>query len=54
MPKSLLVQGYIGIMEKRMETAIMGYIGYNIGVYIGDNGKENGVYYRSALLLCFV
>ena len=22
----------------------MGYIGYNIGVYIGENGKENGNY----------
>ena len=31
-------------MEKKMETAIMGYIGiigYILGLY-GDNGKENG------------
>ena len=33
---------YIGIMENKMETTIMGYIGYiRFGLY-GDNGKENG------------
>ena len=35
-------------MEKKMETTIMGYIGYNIGVIMrlyGDNGKENGNHY---------
>ena len=31
----------MGIMEKKMEAAIMGYI---IGSY-RDNGKENGNYY---------
>ena len=31
--------GYIGIMEKKMETTIV-YWGY-----IKDNGKENGHYY---------
>ena len=31
--------GYIGIMEKKMETIIMGYIGYISGLY-WDNGKE--------------
>ena len=38
---------YIGIMEKKMETTIMGYIGilgYRLGLY-WDNGKENGNYY---------
>ena len=36
-----------GIMEKKMETTTMGYIGiigYILGLY-GDNGKENGNYY---------
>ena len=43
--------GYTGIMEKRMETTIMAYIGttikgpyiytYMLGLY-RDNGKENG------------
>ena len=33
-----LYKGYIGIMEKKMETTIMGYIGYNIGVILeGSN-----------------
>ena len=43
---------YIGIMEKKMETTTMGYIGsigYILGLYRGglykDNGKENGNYY---------
>ena len=31
------IRGYIGIMEKKMETAIMGYtggyVGFNIGLY---------------------
>ena len=43
-----LYRGYIGIMEKKMETTIMGlyrdYIGYILGLY-WDNGKENGNYY---------
>ena len=37
----------MGIMENKMETTIMGYIGiiwYILGLY-GDNGKENGNYY---------
>ena len=37
----------MGIMEKKMETTIMGYIGI-IGVILGfyrHNGKENGNYY---------
>ena len=33
-----------GIMEKKMETTIMGFIGYIMGLY-WDNGKENGNYY---------
>ena len=40
--------GYIGIMEKKMETTIMGYIGIIMGYILGlyrDNGKENGNYY---------
>ena len=39
---------YIGRIEKKMETTIMGlyrdYIGYILGLY-WDNGKENGNYY---------
>ena len=34
---------YNGIMEKKMETTIMGYIGVILGLY-WDNGKENGNY----------
>ena len=30
-----LYWGYIGIMEKKMETRIMGYIGYILGLYWG-------------------
>ena len=30
--------GYIGIMEKKMETTIMGYIGVIIGFTIGFYG----------------
>ena len=39
----ILYLGYIGIMEKKMETIIFytGYIGAIWEVY-GDNGKENG------------
>ena len=39
--------GYMGIMEKKMETTIMGYIGIigYILVYYRDNGKGNGNYY---------
>ena len=40
----MIYWGYIGIMEKKMETTIMGYIGYILGLY-WDNGKENGSYY---------
>ena len=42
--------GYIGIMEKKMETTMMGYIYIywgNIRVLLGlyrDNGEENGNY----------
>ena len=35
------------IMEKKMETSVMGYIGiigYILGLY-WDNGEENGNYY---------
>ena len=41
-----LYRGYIGIMEKKMETTIVfrGYIGVILGLY-WDNGKENGNYY---------
>ena len=34
------LEGFSGIMEKKMETTIMGYIGYNIGVYIGIMEKN--------------
>ena len=37
-------RGYIGIMEKKMETTRIGFIGYIMGLY-WDNGKENGNYY---------
>ena len=37
--RSLSYSGYIGIMEKRMETTIV-YWGY-----IGDNGEEHGNYF---------
>ena len=42
-----LYWGYIGIMEKKMETTIAcwGYIRVILGLY-GDNGKENGNYYN--------
>ena len=45
-----IIQGYIGIMEKKMETTIIYYIGLcggNIRVILGlyrDNGKEHGNY----------
>ena len=43
-----LYWGYIGIMEKKMETTIngsyRGHIEYIWGLY-WDNGKENGSYY---------
>ena len=35
-------RGYIGIVENKMETAIMGYI---LRLY-RDNGKENGNYFN--------
>ena len=38
--------GYIGIMEEKMETTIIGHIGirgYIFGLY-RDNGKEHGNY----------
>ena len=54
--------GYIGIMEEKLETSEMGYIGVILGImkrkwnyYNGlaaiyalywDNGKENGNYYN--------
>ena len=42
-PKHWQVQGYIGIMDKKMEaTGIIGIIG-NMGFY-RENGKENGNY----------
>ena len=31
-------------MENKMETTIIGYIGYILGLY-RDNGKDNGNYY---------
>ena len=38
--------GYIGIMEKKMETTTTGHIGFRViwGLY-RDNGKEHGNYY---------
>ena len=36
------LKGYIGIMEKKMETTIVYWV--YIGVY-WDSGKENGNYY---------
>ena len=43
---SQLYSGFIGIMEKKMETTgIIGVIwGYVLGLY-RDNGRENGNYY---------
>ena len=44
---------YMGIMEKKMEITIMGYIGI-IGHILGlyrDNGKENGNYYNGYFML---
>ena len=38
----LLHRGYIGIMEKKMET--IGIIGVILGLYYWENGKENGNY----------
>ena len=47
--------GYLGIMQKKMETTTMGYIGFRVwglyraykGIweYYWDNGKENGNFY---------
>ena len=39
----------IGIMEKRMETTIMGFIGYNIGVSIGITEKRKNTIVFDAL-----
>ena len=42
-----LYMGYFGIVEKKMETIGIGYIGVNMGIYGGDiglyvdNGTEN-------------
>ena len=44
-------RAYIGILEKKIETTIMGYIGiigYILGIY-RDNGKENGNYYNGVI-----
>ena len=44
-----LYWGYIGRMEKKMETTIMGYILRLYRVILGlywENGKENGNYYN--------
>ena len=38
METTIVYWGYIGIMEKKMETTILG-LGFS------DNGKENGNYY---------
>ena len=49
METTIVVWGYIGIMEKKMETTIMGDIGiirYMLGIY-WDNGEENGNYYNA-------
>ena len=43
METTIVYWGYIGIMEKKMETTIV-YRGLYWG-YIWDNGKENGNYY---------
>ena len=36
-----VLKGYIGIMEKKMETTIMGFIGYIMGSY-WDNKPNSG------------
>ena len=36
-------------MEKEIETTIMGYIGYILGLY-RDNGKARGNYYRGYII----
>ena len=41
----------MGIMEKKMETTTMGYIGIIQGLY-RDNGKENGNYYNGLFRDC--
>ena len=33
---------YIGILENKMETTIMGYVGYILGLYWGNNYWDNG------------
>ena len=45
METTIVHWGNIGIMENKMETTIMGFIGYMMGLY-RDNGKENGNYYN--------
>ena len=45
METTIVYCGYIGRMEKKMETTEMGYMGYMLGLY-WDNGKENRNYYN--------
>ena len=40
------------LMEKKMESTIMGYIRYILGLY-WDNGKENGKYYNGMYKVYF-
>ena len=49
METTIVAWGYLGIVEKKMETTMMDYIGYILGLY-NDNGQwkktETTVLYR--------
>ena len=38
MKTTIVSWGYLGMMEKKMETTMMDYIGYILGLY-NDNGQ---------------
>ena len=42
METATLSWGYMGIVEKKMETTIIGYVGFRVEV---DNGQEDGNYH---------
>ena len=44
-PGERCLSGYMGIMEKKMETIIMGYIHYILRFYRA-NGRENGNHFN--------
>ena len=43
---TIVYWGHIGILEKKMETTIL----YYVGLY-GDNGKEHGNYYNGLYMV---